>query len=82
VFTELERGRLASVQSEIAARGAAFVAKQNKGSGLAKLSSLTTARGGALSMTLDGSSSSLVTEFVLPLHISRFTNTELEGSAA
>lgn len=82
VLVELEMGRLASVQSEIAARGAASVAKQNKGSGLGKLSSLTFARGGQLSMTLDSASSSLVTTFDLPLHISKYSNTELEGSSS
>ena len=82
VLAELEKGRLASVQSEIAARGAASVAKQNKGSGLGKLSSLTIARGGRLSMTLDNASSSLVTVFDLPLHISKYSNTELAGGSS
>ncbi|MDT8989454.1 hypothetical protein RQP54_01105 [Curvibacter sp. APW13] len=81
VFAELEAGRLAGVQSEIAARGAASVAKQNKGSGLGKLSSLTIGRGGQLSMTLDHEASTLVTKFALPLHISKRSNDELEGGA-
>jgi hypothetical protein len=78
VFGELEKGRLASVQSEIAARGAAFVAKQNKGSGLGKLSSLTIARGGEMSMSLEKATTCLVTKFVLPLYIRRSPPAGLE----
>jgi hypothetical protein len=82
VFRELERGRLAGVQSEIAARGAASVAKQNKGSGLAKLSSLTIARGGEMSMTLEKASTCLVTGFVLPLYVRKSPIAEPEAIAA
>ena len=82
VFSDLEKGRLADVQSEIAARGAASVAKQNKGSGLGKLSSLTIARGGEMSMTLEKSSTCLVTTFKLPLYIRNSQIAESEAIAA
>ena len=81
VLAELEAGRLAGVQSEIAARGAASVAKQNKGSGLGKLSSLTIGRGGQLSMTVEAVASTLVTKFILPLQLSKNSNVQLEGSS-
>lgn len=69
VFSDLEKGRLAAVQAEIVAKGAASIAKRNKGSGLGKLSSLTSGRGGMMSMTLKKDSASLMTEFDLPLYV-------------
>ncbi len=68
VFTELEKGKLASIQNEIQTKGAASVARKNKGSGLGKLTSLTVGRGGALKIRLDEPSKCLTIDFDLPLY--------------
>jgi hypothetical protein len=67
VFSELQKGKLANALHEIAAKGAASVARRNKGSGLGKLTNLTKGRGSSIDIALEESSASLVVTFDLLL---------------